>query len=346
MPKWTRMVAVGVLVLFGFAACDSGGNGGDLAAFCQLGAELDEQDDFPTDEQLDDWAAEAPDEISDDVDSAVDQFKDAESEEAKAALFQDSEFTDRFEAVEAFEEENCGRDDPDTDEGDENGEAADGITPEFAEYCGLVNEIDESDEPPSAEQAEAVKAVAPEEIAGEVTAFADGFITAEGNIGAFLADPDVQAASQVIEPFEAEHCGEAQAEADPIQADGDEESAAGATVVEATALDYGFEGVPGEVPAGAVAISVTNGGEEAHEMFVGKLAEGTDIAEVLAFEGDPFEEGLVTEEVGGVFIPSPGDTRVINAELESGTYGYVCFIPGPDGAPHAQLGMAGQFTVA
>lgn len=338
MPKWIRIVAVGALAMFGLAACDGGGDGGgDLAAWCRIGAELDAQDDFPSDEQLDDYADAAPDEIADDVDAAVDTFKDAETDEAKAALFEDADFGARIESIEAFEAENC-------DGGDEEGEAAgDG---EFAEYCNLVNELDEQDDFPSPDQIEAVKAAAPDEIADEVTTFADGFVASGGNIGVLIADPEVQAASAVIEPFEAEHCGEAQAEPDLIAAEGDTEPAEGATVIEATALEYGFEGVPGEVAAGAVAISVTNGGEEGHEMFVGKLADGSDIGEVLAFEGDPFEAGLVTEEVGGVFIPSPGDTRVINADLDAGTYGYVCFIPGADGVPHAMLGMAGQFTVA
>ena len=32
--------------------------------------------------------------------------------------------------------------------------------------------------------------------------------------------------------------------------------------------------------------------------------------------------------------------------LSPGTYGFVCFVPAPDGRPHAEHGMFGEFTVS
>lgn len=41
-----------------------------------------------------------------------------------------------------------------------------------------------------------------------------------------------------------------------------------------------------------------------------------------------------------------GEEAVLTVEnLEPGEYGMVCFVPGPDGKPHAFNGMAVQFTV-
>jgi len=46
--------------------------------------------------------------------------------------------------------------------------------------------------------------------------------------------------------------------------------------------------------------------------------------------------------------PRPGgeDTEYLNIELEPGTYALTCFIPGPDGTPHAFTGMAVEITVS
>lgn len=351
MPGWIRLAAVGAIVMLGLAACDSDDGGGDLAAYCELSAELDDTEGFPSDEQLEDLRDAAPDEISDEVGFVVDRVTEADD---PREAFEDDEVNSRIETLEEFEAENCDRPDPDDadegegggegDEGDEDGEAAD-IDPEFASYCAAVTEIDEGEDVPTVAQVEALNDIAPEEIADEVASAVDAFAAAEGNIGAFLADPDAQAALVVLEPWEADNCGPAQAEPDLIEPEGDEDPAEGAEVVDVTAVEYAFDGVPEELAAGPVAFSVTNGGAEGHEMSMARLADGTTMDEVLAFEGDPFGEGLLTEETGQVFIPTPGDTRVINAELEAGTYGFVCFIPGPDGAPHAMLGMAGSVTV-
>lgn len=330
------MVAVGALVLFGLAACDSGGSGGDLAAFCQLGSELDEQDDFPTDEQLDAWADEAPDEIADEAEAAAEQFKDAETDQAKEALFQDPEFTDRIEVVEAFEEENCDTEDA----------AAPGAGTDF---CNLAEEINSADAPPTPEQLESYKTLAPEEISEQATFVADAFLAAGDDVGTAFADPEVEEQLGQLEAFEAEHCGIGGDDEEGDDEELETEPAEGANVVEITGVDFGFEGVPSEVAAGSTAFGFTNGGESAHEMIVFQLQEGKTAEDVLALEGedDPAAAEVVAGEVGGTFgTPGSETTTYVNAEVEPGTYALLCFIPGPGGESHAELGMTATFTVA
>lgn len=221
----------------------------------------------------------------------------------------------------------------------------DEIAAEHVAYCTAVQVIDDSEQGPTPELVQDVVAAAPEEIAAEAQTVGTAFAEAEGDFGSLTADAEFRAAFNALEQFEAENCGPEQADPQLIQATGDTEAAEGATVVEVTAVDYGFDAELEGLAAGSYAFDVTNGGEAGHEAFIGKLAEGVTLQEVLDFEGDPFAEGLVTGEVGFVLVPTPGDTRVINAELDAGTYGLVCFIPGPEGTPHAFLGMAREFTV-
>jgi hypothetical protein len=101
----------------GLVACgddDDDAGGDDVAAYCEYSASLDEGDSLPTDEQLDRLAELAPDEIASQADVVVREIKDQGE-----AVFADESNVDFFEAleeIEAYEEENCGRDDPDTEE--------------------------------------------------------------------------------------------------------------------------------------------------------------------------------------------------------------------------------------
>jgi uncharacterized cupredoxin-like copper-binding protein len=58
---------------------------------------------------------------------------------------------------------------------------------------------------------------------------------------------------------------------------------------------------------------------------------------------DPTE---VTEWTADSAVVASGGEAVLSVEnLEPGEYAMVCFIPGPDGQPHAFSGMAVGFTV-
>ena len=99
------------------------------------------------------------------------------------------------------------------------------------------------------------------------------------------------------------------------------------------------------IGAGQPALKVVNAGTQPHEMLLGKLAPGLTLQDVLAFEGDPEEAGMV-ELAGGLTAIEPGATAWVTPTFTPGTYGMVCFVPDPaTGKPHFELGMAAEFTV-
>jgi uncharacterized cupredoxin-like copper-binding protein len=175
---------------------------------------------------------------------------------------------------------------------------------------------------------------------------ADAFAEDDGDFGKIFSDPAIEEAFGPIEDFEDENCGREDEDDD----EGDEDEVAtepleGAQVIPVTAVDYAFEGIPDTVPAGPASFELTNEGEAAHEMAMFKLGEGVQLADLLAAEEEPSEEDA--QEVGGTFAPPGEGGAFLNAEdLTPGTYAVVCFIPGPEGKPHYELGMQTTFTVA
>lgn len=158
----TRWIAVGTaLVLIGVACDSGGGGGGDLAAFCGLAAEFDEQDGEPSADQLGDIVDAAPGEIRDDVEAlanALQQFED--DPEAAAELFGDEELVEAGERVEQFQDENCddgddeggedggdeGDSDADPSEEDDSGdEAAAADDGDVERFCEIANQTDDPD---------------------------------------------------------------------------------------------------------------------------------------------------------------------------------------------------------
>jgi hypothetical protein len=114
------------------------------------------------------------------------------------------------------------------------------------------------------------------------------------------------------------------------------------------AVDYAFEGVPGEVDAGLASFAFTNEGGEEHEMVLFRRAEGVteSLDELLAL---PEEQSMAKIELAGVTFAGPGSTSYLAADLQPGTYFLVCFIPvggAEAGEPHFVHGMKSAFTVA
>src|SRR5690606_37697622 len=85
-----------------------------------------------------------------------------------------------------------------------------------------------------------------------------------------------------------------------------------------------------------IAFQAENIGEEEHELVFLKVPEDLDLEEALGAEEPP--EGI--EDIAFTFV-MPGQTGVALAEnpLEAGRYVFVCFVPSPEGVPHALLGM-------
>jgi len=130
-----------VLVLMGVAALAGGALGAcsddeefDQAAYCKIALELAEQE-APTDEQLDEYVAAAPDEIKDDAAFVAGKFKDADGN--IGAIFSDPEVQERFERIEAAERlHDCGT--QGDDEGGDDGEEEGAGDPEPAEGATVV----------------------------------------------------------------------------------------------------------------------------------------------------------------------------------------------------------------
>lgn len=96
-------------------------------------------------------------------------------------------------------------------------------------------------------------------------------------------------------------------------------------------------------------VSVSNNGEQPHEMLMFQIPEGVTFEESLAFLAaeEPVEGPPLAIPVGGLQVIMPGATGYIDlSELAPGTYGVVCFVPDPEtGKSHLELGMRAQFTV-
>lgn len=234
----------------------------------------------------------------------------------------------------------CGDDD---DAATETTEA----TEENAELCALATEMFEQEDFPTAAQVEKYAELAPSELEDAVGVAGDAIAGAEGEEAALfsaVAADDVEDAIAEIDAWEVENCGIEHEEPYPDEANEIDPDAAR---VDVTASEYTFD-FEKELSAGPTSFVMTNAGNEVHFMALSRLLDGHTLEEALAFEGDPVEEGLVenAEYDSGLAAPGGQDEEVVTVDLEAGNWVMLCFIPGPDGAPHAFMGMAVPFTVS
>ncbi len=210
-------------------------------------------------------------------------------------------------------------------------------------YCAQMDELNNQDGPPTEAQLTEVKSLAPSEVADDVSAVADAFIAADGDLSKVFADPTIEETMNRVDQQNVDLCG-----FDPPQDQGgdtpDTAPADGAQVVPVTAVDYAFQGIPEEVPAGKVAFEFTDKGESAHEMIILELGDGADLDQLLASDQEPPEDQA--KQVGATFASPGGDPTYANVDLEPGRYAVVCFLPGPGGKPHFSLGMKQTFVVS
>ncbi|MFO7591553.1 MAG: hypothetical protein R6X23_11765 [Acidimicrobiia bacterium] len=122
----------------------------------------------------------------------------------------------------------------------------------------------------------------------------------------------------------------------------------GFNVVEVSAIDYEFDGLPDTVPAGITAFSLTNDApREQHEIVIFRV---NDDVELSAKKLLSLPEKKVQKKVtfAGAAFADPGATQTTVADLESGRYVASCFIPvggKKKGAPHFTKGMFTEFEV-
>lgn len=125
-------------------------------------------------------------------------------------------------------------------------------------------------------------------------------------------------------------------------------------VVEFSAIDYGYEGLPSTLPAGVTSFVMSNDSEagEAHEFSLVKLSDDTELSiqELLEMPEDEAEQHIEAFG-GGTFAPAGAASGTVT-ELTPGRWAYVCFIPvgtvgdtEGTGPPHFLEGMAGELTV-
>jgi hypothetical protein len=120
-----------------------------------------------------------------------------------------------------------------------------------------------------------------------------------------------------------------------------------------TTVDYDFEGVPATLDAGPAVISLTNAGDEGHEMIIFRRQDGVDEEWEQIFALDEEEAMQRVEFVAAGFAPA-GEESSTAADLDAGDYAMVCFIPvgtdasgteTGDGPPHFEEGMLATFSV-
>ena len=115
-------------------------------------------------------------------------------------------------------------------------------------------------------------------------------------------------------------------------------------------ITYGFDG-PDVVRDGWVTITVRNVGMELHQVTLlnlGNLSYDAFVAGLAAPANGTNGTGAPAAaplRAGGVGAVGPGANATAIVHLAPGTYAAVCFIPGPDGTPHAMHGMVRKLTV-
>ena len=237
----------------------------------------------------------------------------------------------------------CG-DDDDADESTattEDAEEASGASDEFCdtvvEFSGTATNTDLGDEATEADitaagdemapLTETLVAEAPDDLADEAEAI-DAAIQdlTEGDATAFNADESFEQFTGLLDGA-IEECGY--------------------EAVDVTGVEYAFEGVPDSVPAGTVAFTFSNEGEEPHEMLLFRKVDGETASFEEIFSG-PEEESEGKIEFAGATFAEPGDEGSALTDLSAGDYAMVCFVPvggGEDGPPHVSEGMFKEFTV-
>jgi hypothetical protein len=125
--------------------------------------------------------------------------------------------------------------------------------------------------------------------------------------------------------------------------DGAHDRAAKTNDVSVKGADYAFL-MPDRINGGVVKMRVSNVGRELHEYALGRLKQGTTLAD-LKKQLDRGEELRGVEEVAGVPGVSPRTEIAITRKLREGKYVFLCLVPSPKGVPHYKLGMIKAFDV-
>jgi len=120
------------------------------------------------------------------------------------------------------------------------------------------------------------------------------------------------------------------------------------TAAEPAPNTYSFDtaGVQ-SVPAGLVAVKLSNSGTQTHQVQLVKVTDGDfDAYKTALVAQGAAGVAALGENDGGPNAVDPGGSASATSLVTPGTYALVCFIPGaPDGKAHAQHGMVTKLEV-
>jgi hypothetical protein len=121
--------------------------------------------------------------------------------------------------------------------------------------------------------------------------------------------------------------------------------------VQGTATDTAYQGLPGTVRAGTVGVTLTNQGNDAHQVVISRAHDGVTepFAEILKLP--PEQHGQKATALGATDA-DPGEASTVFFRLTPGRYGAVDFMPQGtislakpgSGPPHYKLGIQGEST--
>lgn len=114
-------------------------------------------------------------------------------------------------------------------------------------------------------------------------------------------------------------------------------------VVEVGLMEYSFDMVE-EAEAGTITFDATNQGDLPHEIAFGQIEGDRTMDDVMkALEGGRPPQWF--KDIAGVPVLSPGVSASMTRDLDEGQYIFLCFLPTPEGGPHAEEGMIRLFNL-
>lgn len=224
-------------------------------------------------------------------------------------------------------------------------------TPEFCSALVQIETVFSSSPPPDALPPEALPGVLAQQLQALEPLFATAQETAPEEIRADI-DTLVEASTQALTT------GDFAAVENPAFATAEDNvdtlalADCGFDQTSVTAVDFEFQGLPDSIAAGQSAVTLTNEGEDFHEIVLARINDDVTlpVAEVLAL---PMEQALASVQLVGIVFAEPGGSGTSFIDAAPGRYFAACFLPEGTtptaegtGPPHFTLGMLKEFTVA
>lgn len=224
-------------------------------------------------------------------------------------------------------------------------------TPEFCSTVVRIDTVFSSSPPPDALPPEALPGLFAQQLQALEPLFATAQDTAPDDVRAAVATV-VETTTQALTSGDTSATQTPEFAAAQAEVDAGALAACGFTETAVTAVNYEYQGLPDTLAAGESAVTLTNEGEDLHEIVLARIDDDVTmpVEEVLAL---PTEQALASVQLVGIAVAPPGSSDTVFVDAPPGRYVVVCFIPegttlaGPGtGPPHFTLGMLKEITVA